>query len=209
MFLGGILATLEYVFALLDPYWEGIIAVALIVTLIFVIIYAHHTKRLAESTHAMVEVQQEELGLNKRPTVSIHCGDEFNFWFRTAIRNFGNVHAKLKVRVRVNINGKELDTPNDSLYSGKIIWQIQAGGVLASTLNGHISLKEMLLFNKLPTSGHEKNPATVSIESWAIRHLEDESLLGSEFSKNPVASWKWYAGTGPHGGQWVPDVSPL
>ena len=200
--------TLEYVFAFLDPYWDGITAVALIVTLIFVIVYAHHTKRLAESTHAMVEVQQEELGLNKRPTVSILCGDDKNFWFRTAIRNFGNVHAKLKVRASIDLNGKKLDIPDDSLYSGKKIWQIQAGGVLASTLIGHLSLSEILVFNKLPTSGHEKNQATVSIETWVIGHLEDESFLDSDFSKNPVVAWKWHPATRAQGGQWVPDVAP-
>ena len=103
-------------------------SIALVITLVYVIKYTRATVSLAMQTHASVDLQREEIGLQKRPVVLFLCADERQFHFRTMVRNFGMVHAKACVKATITIDGKVLRIPPRTHYTGERIWQLQAGG---------------------------------------------------------------------------------
>ena len=197
MFLGGFLATLEYVYALMDPYWEGIIAVALVATLVYVIKYT-------KATWSMAKVHNEELGLKKRPIISVYNRDPEVFKFRTKVTNLSNIHAKLRVKANVDIAGKDLKIPSDQHYSGNRIWQLQGGGYIG----GHLSFDDLFEYNDMELGGHESGEAEVALECWVINYYDDEKGLFDDRNKNPVVHWSWKL-LDSGGGRWVPEVSPV
>ena len=197
MLLAGIIARLEKVFALLDPYWEGITTVALVATLFYAIKYTR-------ATWAMAKVHDEELGLNKSPVISVTCFEQKNFFFRTSIRNFSMVHAKVRVKATIIIDGQVLKIPEDNLYNGTHVWQVQAQGPLGNPFQGHLSLDSVLSYNDLPVPPLAQVQCKIIIESWVINFYENEKELLDDDKKNPIGQWTWNS----RKQIWIPDLCP-
>ncbi len=202
--------------ALLDilakPWWVGINALALICTLIFIARYTRWTRFLAEATNEMAtanqyatELHREEVELRKRPVVSFGCADETNFFFRTTITNFGMVHAKVRVKATVEINGIVLELPPNTHYTGKRAWQIQAGGPYAPTFHGHLSFRRLFEYNRMPEPDPAKTKATITVKTWAVNFEENELALSDDRYMNPILRWDWDSKSK----RWISEISPI
>ncbi|HWR83096.1 MAG TPA: hypothetical protein VN285_07325 [Candidatus Deferrimicrobium sp.] len=192
-----------------EPWWQGLWTslntIALVITLIFVMKYTKATNVLAIETHSIAVLQAEEIGLRKRPVVSFLCADQSNFFFVTAIENFSMVHAKARIRVAIEINGRILELTEGHHYAGHRIWHLQAGGPDAPTLCGHLSFPSLLELNNINQYGLDLKSvsARVTVEMWVINWCEDDHKLLDDKNKNPVVEWYWKRG------QWIPEVSPV
>ena len=197
---------------LAEPWWVGINALALIFTLVFIALYTKWTKFLVEATREMATVNQnstklhrEEVELRKRPVVSFRCADETDFYFRTAITNFGMVHAKIRVKATIEINGIKLELPPGTHYTGERTWQVQAGGSYAPTFFGHLSFRKLFEFNKMPAPNPAKIKATVNVETWVVNFEEDELAFDDSECMNPKLRWDWDSKLE----RWIPEISPV
>jgi hypothetical protein len=189
-------------------WWSGISTIVLTVTLVFIVVYTKSTNSLAHSTANMAEVQREEFGLRQRPIVTIQCHNPQEFAFRTRIRNRSNVHAKMKVRATIEVNGKRLTLPPNHHYNGQRIWEIQTMATESEVLLGHLGFENVFRHNGLswPWQGHI-NQARVFLECWVTNFFDDDSELENDNAKNPLAHWDWTVHSGQMGA-WVPEVCP-
>lgn len=117
----------------LSPLFGALTTVFLGATLFFVYRYT--------------KAQTEEVGLRKRPVVSVWCRNEFQFYFQTAIQNFSHVHAKARFEATIRINGKTLMLPDEHHYAGKKKWHLQARGLTGLCFGGHLNMEEELKNN--------------------------------------------------------------
>ena len=179
------------------PWWYGIEAGAIIITFLVLIFYTL-------ATWSIVKLQKEEIGLHKSPVISISCFEQKNFFFRTSIRNFSMVHAKVRVKATIIIDGQELKIPDINLYDGSHIWQVQAQGSLGNPFIGHLSLDPLLLHNKVAVPPLAQTKSKIVIESWVINFSENESKLFDDDRKNPIGQWTWSA----KNQLWIPDLCP-
>jgi hypothetical protein len=190
------------------PGWGGIGSIALIVTLIVIIIYTRATRSLAMSNEAlakssrdMAKVQNEEIGLAKRPIIKFGLELEDSFYSRITVKNLSLVHAKIRVVATIIVNKKKMELWPEHHYAGELVWQLQAMGPNDPSFKGHLAWDEVFERNNFPHPDLGDIKAQISIEAWVINFYEDESRLYKPENKNPVAQWYWR-------GRWIPEVSP-
>jgi hypothetical protein len=207
MIIAIVVIVIMVICALKNPagkYWDRIGTVVVTLTLLAVIWYTIETAALAKATSKMAALQEEEIGLKKRPIVSWRCHDHEKFYFTTEVANLSSVHAKCRVKATIEINaGRDGEYTNLALtknhhYNGKRIWQLQAG----VTTFGHLDFRGVLALNKVAELSPAKARIRVRIESWVINYREDEQLLLNDNQKNPPAQWDW------NGSTWVVEVVP-
>lgn len=172
------------------PHWNSVQAIALIVTLIFIIWYTR-------STHKIMKFQEEEIGLKKRPVVTtkierdIKINSTGKFFCRTLVENKSNVHAKYRVEAIISINEKPGKLYQYSYYDGERIWQLQAGTCFAGILN-------------VDDFSPEKDTASIFFKSWAVNYQEKDDALMDDKNRNPNTKWDW----DPKRSAWIPDAAP-
>lgn len=176
---------------------QWITAVALIVTLCFIIKYT-------SSTAAMARFMSEEIGLRKKPVVSIWCGDPKKFYFPTVIYNPSMVHANLLVKATIVIDGTTLTIPKDHHYGGQKMWRVQAVGYSGPPFQGHPDLATLMRVNKLDNANPAEMDASITIESWAAGLEVDGNELRTEKYKNPTCHYYWSKELKV----WVQEIAP-
>jgi hypothetical protein len=178
---------------------------AIVITLIIIIKYTYETNRLAKAAWLSVKLQEQEIGLRKRPIVTILCGNEAKFEFLTLFNNFSNVHAKALIKAIIKINGKTMQLPPGYHYNGERIWHIQAVGPSGPKFKGHLNFPVVFDYNNIQNIDHENLEASVTIESWIVNLYDDDSELYDESNRNPTRHWDWNS----KAKRWVPEIAPL
>jgi hypothetical protein len=122
------------------------------------------------------------------------------------VKNFSLVHAKLKVLASIRVDDQLLKLPNDHLYDGSYLWEVQAHGHTDLALHGHLSLPHMFKFNglKYPAGSSPKPKSLIRLESWAINYWDGDADFKSAGAKNPVLEWYWDMTRK----QWILEVCP-
>ncbi|MCK4858470.1 MAG: hypothetical protein KAT58_10910 [candidate division Zixibacteria bacterium] len=179
------------------PWLPGVGTVVLAATLCILVWYAR-------STHKIMKLQNEEVGLRKRPVVSFMCSNSKHINFPTTLLNFSFVHAKARVEATVICDRENISHPRDSPYAGEQIWNLQAGSNTGFVTTGHMSLLQLLKKHGIDIRGPEvaAHEITVTVEMWVINAKDDEENLQQTRCKNPVLQWYWQDEA------WVFEVSP-
>ena len=174
------------------PFWDFIQTWALIATLGFIIWYTH-------STHEIMKLQKEEIGLKKRPIVSFTIEEQrrdnngmplkvpSNFYCSTFITSHNLVHAKYRVEAIIEINSKRLKLDPNTHYAGDRIWELQAG----TTSPGHLDLDDILRKNNIRGFRPESSRAMIYFKSWAVNYYEKNDSLKLDINRNPDSRWNW------------------
>lgn len=183
-----------------QPWWQGVNALAIIITLIVVIIYTWATSKMTSATKSMAEAQRETILFQKRPVITIICADPSDPRFPFTIINNSKVHAKALIQTRVMLNQVDLLPLTDDLYDGKIVWPIQA----KMNVNAHLNL-----INRINRNGYSIWPGCnldvrITLNSWAINFFDPECDLKDKKAKNPEIQWYWDGSS--H--KWVLEESP-
>lgn len=174
-------------------FWSAAGTIALIVTLVFIIIYTKATRELAQ-------ISKEELGLKKKPVINFYIKDECLFNFQTMTHNLSNVHAKYRVKITLIIkNNIRIEMSPENTYGGEKVWPLQA----EMTYQGSIPIEDAILKYYENEVEMKNAPLGMIVESWAINFSEPEEKLFSDESKNP--NWEWYW---KNGEKWIPEASP-
>lgn len=176
---GPVVASLGVCDVLSASWWTGVNAIVLFLTLLLLVWYAG-------STHKIMLLQREELGLRKLPVVTIINRDPFEVMFRTTIRNTSNVHAKAWITASVHWGGRELTFRDTSPYSGKFELEIQALGAL----NGHLDLPNVLRQNGIDPEIMPEGRTTVQF-AVRVRNHAEEVHEKDEVSTNPPVRYYW------------------
>ena len=171
------------------PWWAGVGTLALVMTLIFVIKYTRATNRLAETTASMLRLEHESIGLRMRPTIRVTCNDQKRFPFEVRVENLSPVHALVRIKVTVDVDGECLESPKDSDYGGKNILQLQAKSIYAFFLN----------FQGLPwwTGAPDTKPRSnrhdvrVTLEAWSINFYLSDTGLYDNGNRIPTTVFSW------------------
>jgi|GEM_PF-4508623 len=178
------------------PAWTGISAITLIITLAILIWYAWSTRQIAK-------LQAEEIGLKKRPVISIECRGygEGHFYFLPNVANLSIVHGKARIMAKISVNGEDLPIPSDWHYSGGRFWHLQAG----CQIGGNINLTKLFHLKtnkKLPPLNDLK--AEIIFKVWVINFHDDEKDLYDNRNMNPICKWYWDGDKMV----WIPEVAP-
>ena len=184
-------------------------AAALVWTLIWVRKYTKETKRMADSMAG-------ELGLKKRPVVSVVLrrsddrreDDSFrrDRGFHTTVTNFSNVPARVRIEATTVRGDKSVKLPNENLYSGTKIWDLQA----KYRFNGEINLEPELrrlgctpsYWEEAKTDDGRWDGMWLLINSWAGNYYDRDCELTNDSDRNPPVAYMW------KGKQWVAQIPP-
>jgi len=183
-----------------SDWWSGLTAIVLAVTLRFVVKYTRATNRLAETTVAALQVEKDAFDLRQRPVVSIITQDPTGYFFRPRLENRSLVHALLRVKATVVIDGTTMQYPKDSAYGGTKPWQFQSGAITFGNMLFETFMKEL----KTNNVEAKLKPARVTFETWSINFHSDHAGLDDDNSKGPIVQYDWSPGEK----LWIPEVSP-
>lgn len=172
--------------------WLGVNTVVLTMTLVTVVFYTIKTAEIAK-------LQAEEIGLKKKPVVTITCHDPYDYYFRTKVENASNVHAKCRIKAIIKYGDKELSLANNHHYAGSRIWALQANTVFY----GHLDLKGVL-DKERQGSDHLNTSTVITFESWVINYVDPNENLKNDSNKNPVVKWDWNV----RERKWIPEAAP-
>lgn len=192
-----LLSAFHYVGKVLASDWlSGLATLALIATLIVVIKYTQATAKIAQ-------LQEEEIGLKKKPVISIALPPGFNPDFPIFVYNFSSVYAKVRVKATVACNSGTLQLPGGHDYDGTKVWEVQAMGTIGLPFQGHLDLQRVVKENGLSGSDLMALGLKIWIECWVINHSESESGLYLDANKNPLTHWYHRHSVG-----WVMNIVP-
>ncbi len=180
-------------------WWNAVETLVLVLTLIFVIRYTRATNRLANTTASMLRLEHESIGLQMRPTIGVTCNDLKRYAFQVRVENLSPVHALVRIKVTVDVNGERLESPGDSDYGGKNILQLQAKSIYAFFLN----------FQGLPwwTGAPDIKPRSnhrdvrVTLEAWSVNFNLSDTGLYDHGNRIPTTVYSW------EDRYWQPEVS--
>lgn len=180
--------------------YDGLTPVVLVVTLWFVFRYTRATNRLAETTVAALQVEKDAFDLRQRPVVSISTEHPGKFYFIPRTENRSLVHALVRIKATVVIDGTHLTYPKDSPYGGSEPWQLQSGAIIY----GNMKFDDIMKKLKSSNSEAKQKPAQVTFETWSVNFHSDHTGLDDDNSKGPVVQFYW--SSDDH--RWIPEVSP-
>lgn len=188
--------------------YDGLTPLVLSVTLVYIIKYtleagrsAKETRRLAETTVAALQVEKDSFELRQRPVVSIITEHPGRFYFIPRTENRSLVHALVRVKATVVIDGTQLTYPKDSPYGGSESWQLQSGAIIFGNMKFDNFMRELETDN----SKAKQKPAQVTFETWSVNFHSDHSQLDDDNSKGPIVQFYW----SPDDHSWIPEVSPI